>query len=84
MADDAVKMWADMLTLIRGRVPTAEIWRREIPSGMSLPGSWNKPLVCNTAEAFFGFWAHNEKLIRQRLDWWVEFCRSKMLGGAED
>lgn len=83
MADDAVKMWADMLTLIRGRVPTAEIWRREIPSGMSLPGSWNKPLVCNTAEAFFGFWAHNEKLIRQRLDWWVEFCRSKMLGGAE-
>ena len=83
MADDAVKMWAEMLSLIRGKVPATEIWRREIPSGMSLPGSWNKPLVCNTAEAFFGFIAHNEALIRKRLDWWVEFCRSKPLGGAE-
>lgn len=83
MADDAVKMWAEMLSLIRGKVPSTELWRREIPSGMNLPGSWNKPLVCNTAEAFFGFLAHNELLIRQRLDWWVEFCRSKPLGGAE-
>ena len=60
MADDAVKMWAEMLSLIRGKVPATEIWRREIPSGMSLPGSWNKPLVCNTAEAFFGFLAFGD------------------------
>lgn len=83
MADDAVRMWGEMLSLIRGKVPVTELWRREIPTGMSLPGSWNKPLVCNTAEAFFGFIAHNESLIRQRLNWWVEFCRSKPLGGGE-
>lgn len=83
MADDAVKMWGEMLSLIRGRVPTTELWRREIPTGVSLPGSWNKPLVCNTAEAFFGFLAHNTNLIKQRLDWWMEFCRSKPLGGGE-
>jgi hypothetical protein len=83
MADDAVKMWAEMLSLIRGKVPATEIWRREIPSGMSLPGSWNKPLVCNTAEAFFGFLARNDSIVRKRLDWWVEFCRAKTLGGAE-
>jgi len=83
MADDAVKMWGEMLSLIRGSVPGTELWRREIPKGMSLPGSWNKPLVCNTAEGFFGFIAHNTAIVKQRLDWWVEFCRSKPLGGAE-
>lgn len=83
MADDAVKMWGEMLSLIKGKVPRTELWRREIPKGASLPGSWNKPLVCNTAEGFFGFLAHNTAIIKQRLDWWVEFCRSKPLGGAE-
>lgn len=83
MADDAVKMWAEMLSLVRGKVPSTELWRREVPSGTSLPGSWNKPLVCNTAEAFAGWLARNDGIVRKRLDWWVEFCRTKTLGGAE-
>lgn len=83
MADDAVKMWGEMLSLIRGKVPSTELWRREIPLGMNLPGSLNKPLVCNTAEGFWGFLAHSTVLIKQRLDWWVEFLRSKPLGGGE-
>lgn len=82
MADDAVKMWGEMLSLIRGKLPETTLWRREIPSGTSLPGSWNKPLVCNTAEAFWAFIYSKPAVIQQRLDWWVEFCK-KPLGGAE-
>lgn len=82
MADDAVRMWDEMLSLIKGESPATDIWRREIPIGTSLPGSWNKPLVCNTAEAFWAFLANRPLVIRERLDWWVEFCK-KSLGGAE-
>lgn len=83
MADDAVKMWGELLSLIKGKIPGTSLWKREIPSGTSLPGSWNKPLVCNTAEGFWGLLTGKSGIVTQRLDWWVEFCSSKPLGGGE-
>lgn len=82
MADDAVKMWGEMYSLIKGKIPNTSIWKREIPSGTSLPGSWNKPLVCNTAEGFWALILNKLSIVTARLDWWVEFCK-KALGGGE-
>ncbi len=82
MADDAVKMWGEMYSLIKGKIPDTAIWKREIPSGMNLRGSWNKPLVCNTAEAYWAFRNSKIAIGTARLDWWVDFCK-KPLGGAE-
>lgn len=83
MSDDAVKMWAEMYQLILGRKPDTGLWRTEVPSGMSFPGSWNKPLVCKTAHAFDAHISNHPNEVNSDLDWWVDFCRSKPLGGAE-
>lgn len=82
MADDAVKMWSEMYSLIKGKIPNTSLWKREIPSDTNLPGSWNKPLVCNTAEGFWALILNKLSVVMARLDWWVEFCK-KALGGGE-
>lgn len=82
MADDAVKMWREMYSLINGVVPNTSLWKSEIPSGVTLLGSWNKPLVCNTAEGFWALIVNKPLIVTARLDWWLDFCK-KPLGGGE-
>lgn len=82
MADDAVKMWGEMYELIRGHVPDTSLWKREVPNDANLSGSFNKPLVCNTAEGYWGLLTGRIAAAESRLDWWVEFAK-KPLGGAE-
>lgn len=82
MADDAVKMWREMYELIRGCVPDTSLWKREVPNDANLSGSFNKPLVCNTAEGYWDLLTGRIAAAESRLDWWVEFAK-RPLGGAE-
>lgn len=82
MSGDAERMNQELLQLIKGEIPETSEWMSEIPNGVDLPGSWNKPPVCNTADAYFAHRTDRPQIVTRRLDWWPQFAQ-KPLGGAE-